>query len=239
MIEKGLMKLRARDEVSAAEEEALRGALNPPRAFPADRVAIEAGKPINESTLLLDGMMARFRDLSDGSRQITGLHVPGDFLDLHSFTLKHLDHGVMTLTPCRIVTVPHAKLTAISETFPHLTRLFWFSTNLDAAIHREWTVSVGRRSAIARLAHLLCELQLRLAVVGLADQGGYALPLTQIELGECLGLTSVHVNRMLRQLRERGLADFRHGRVTLYDVPGLREVGEFDHGYLYLDKIPL
>jgi CRP-like cAMP-binding protein len=114
--------------------------------------------------------------------------------------------------------------------------VFWFATNLDAAIHREWELSLGRRTAISRLAHLLCELQVRLAVVGLAEDTGYALRLTQQDLAECLGLTVVHINRVLRELREQGYVEVRGGRVQLMELAGLREVAEFDPTYLYLER---
>ena len=110
------------------------------------------------------------------------------------------------------------------------------SDDKDAAIHRAWTVSLGRRDAIARVAHLFCELQVRLGIVGLADEHGYALPITQAVLAECLGLTSVHVNRVLKELRERNLVEFRGGRVSILDRDGLAEIGEFDPAYLYLDR---
>jgi CRP-like cAMP-binding protein len=238
MIEKHLMKLRARDDISADEEKALRDALGEVINYPADYTFITPGKELDCSTLLLDGILCRYKDLSDGQRQITELHVAGDFADLHSFTLKHLDHNVMALTPSKIVQVPHEKLRAITEQHQHLARVLWFSTNLDAAIHREWEVSLGRRTALERTAHLFCELQLRLGVVGLATEREYALPITQAELAECLGLTSVHVNRVLKELRERELVEFRSGRVTILDLPQLRRSAEFDPVYLYLEKRP-
>ena len=116
--------------------------------------------------------------------------------------------------------------------------MFWLMTNIDAAIHREWVLSLGRRSALSRMAHLFCELRVRLGVVGMADEMGYDLPLTQTDLAECLGLTSVHVNRTLKELRERGLVEFRGGRVTILDLEGLERVAEFDPAYLYLEKSP-
>jgi CRP-like cAMP-binding protein len=166
------------------------------------------------------------------------LHVPGDFLDLHSFLLKRLDHYVMALVPCRIAISPHVRLAAITETHPHLTRMLWLTTLIDAAIHREWLVSLGRRSAVARVAHFFCEMQARLAVVGLADAAGFALDITQTDLAECLGLTSVHVNRVLRRLREAGLALFRDGRVEILDPPGLARIAEFDPDYLQIARRP-
>jgi CRP-like cAMP-binding protein len=235
MIERHLAKLRLRDEISAEEERAIRSAISEYRDYPADRTFIRAGTELNLSTLLLDGMMCRYKDLRDGQRQISELHVAGDFADLHSFTLRRLDHNIMTLTPCRVAVVPHDRLTDITCRFPHLTRVYWFATNLDAAIHREWELSLGRRSATSRVAHLFCELRVRLEIVGLADREGYELPLTQADLAECLGLTSVHVNRVLRTLREDGLVEFRGSRVDLKDLKGLERVAEFDPAYLYLE----
>jgi CRP-like cAMP-binding protein len=238
VIERHLRKLRARDELSAAEEAAIRASVSEVRDLPADQTFIRASEELQHSTILLDGLMARHKDLSDGQRQITELHVGGDFADLHSFTLKRLDHHVMTLTPCRVALVPHDNLKAITEQFPHLTRVYWFATNLDAAIHREWELSLGRRSAISRVAHLFCELHVRLGLVGLAEGLEYDLSLTQGELSECLGLTSVHVNRTLKELREAGLLEFRGSRVSIGDLAGLRGVAEFDPAYLYLEKRP-
>jgi CRP-like cAMP-binding protein len=236
MIERHLMKLRARHQISADEEQAIRATIAETRDYPADRTFIRRGEELQHSTLLLDGIMCRYKDLRDGQRQITELHVAGDFADLHSFTLKRLDHNVMTLTPCRAALVPHERLRALTEQYPHLTRVYWFGTNLDAAIHREWELSLGRRSAISRVAHLFCELHLRFGLVGLAEESSYALRLTQSELSECLGLTSVHVNRTLRELREQELVEFRGGRVSLLDLAALRRVAEFDPAYLYLDR---
>ena len=237
MIERHLTKLRARGEVSAEEEAAIRSAVSEIRDHPADFVTAHAFVQQDHSTILLDGIMCRYKDLQNGQRQITQLHVPGDFADLHSFTLKYLDHDVMTLTPVRIAIVPHENLRRITETLPHLTRLHWFSTNVDAAIHREWELSLGRRTARARIAMLLSELQVRLALVGLADENGYALPLTQTDLGECTGLTHVHVNRILRELRMEGIVELQSGWVTIPDLAALWRAAEFDPRYLYLDKI--
>lgn len=231
-----LMKLRQRDDVDADEEAALRAIIQPPQYYPARRVIIEEGEPLERSALLVEGLLGRFWDMRDGQQQISELHVAGDFADLHSFTLKRLDHGILALTACQISWVTHEALTAVIECFPHLGRLLWFSTNLDAAIHRAWTVSLGRRDAAARLAHLLCELQVRLEIVGLADPTGYPLTLTQNDLANCLGLTSVHVNRVLRELRERGLVTFRGGHVTIADRAGLSDLAEFSPDYLFLEK---
>ena len=238
MIEKLLLKLRLRDEVSAAEERTLRELVDTTCDVAATRTVVREGEALNVSVLLLDGLMCRYRDLKDGARQIAELHVAGDFVDLHSFTLKVLDHNVMTLTACRIAFVPHERLRRVTEEQPHLTRLLWFSTNLDAAIHREWVMSLGRRSALARLAHLFCELKVRLEIIGLTDGLAYDLDLTQTTVAECLGLTPVHVNRTLKQLRETGAVEFRGGRVTIHDWDRLTAIAEFDPGYLHLKRLP-
>ena len=238
MIEKHLTKLRVRDHLSPAEESAIGGAVTEYRDYRAHLTFIEPYQDLQHSTLLLDGLMCRYKDLRNGQRQVTELHVAGDFADLHSFTLKRLDHSVATLTPCRVAIVPHENLRRITEQHPHLTRIYWFSTNLDAAIHREWQLSLGRRSALSRAAHLFCELQVRLGLVGLAEEDGYSLGLTQADLAECLGLTSVHVNRTLKELREQGLMEFRSFQVRIFDLAGLRRVAEFDPAYLYLERRP-
>lgn len=238
VIEKGLLKLKARDAMSAEEERVLRDAIARTQDVPRDKVVVRAGEELSISILLLEGLMCRYKDLRNGQRQIMELHVPGDFLDLHSFLLKRLDHNVMSLVPSRIAIVPHANLAAITENHPHLTRLLWLTTLIDGAIHREWMLSLGRRTALGRIAHFFCEMHARLRVVELADEAGFPLKITQTDLAECLGLTSVHVNRTLRELREGGLAVFRDGRVDILDQAGLMRIGEFEPDYLQIVSRP-
>ncbi|TFI57562.1 Crp/Fnr family transcriptional regulator [Sphingomonas parva] len=236
MIEKHLAKLRARDDISEEEEAAILASVAEVIEVRADRRVVTAGETVNVCTILLSGIACRHKDLRDGSRQITELNVAGDYTDLHSFTLKRLDHDILALTDCSLAVVPHERLRAITEAFPHLARVYWFATNLDAAIHREWVLSLGRRTALARIAHLFCEMQVRLGLVGLAEPARYALPITQTDIAECLGLTSVHVNRTLKDLRERGVVEFRNGMVEIGDPARLKAEAEFDPAYLYLEK---
>lgn len=231
-----VLKLRARDELTAEEESAFRAAIGEVRDYDAGRTMVRSGVALTESCLQISGISCRYKDLADGQRQILELHVAGDFVDLHSFLLKRLEHSVAALTPTRIAAVPHAALKEITERHPHLARMLWFSTLLDAAIHREKIVSVGRRSAIARVAHLLCELYVRLEIVGLAAGGGFPLPLTQTDLADASGLTSVHVNRMLKKLRDGGLVTFRNGEVAIHDWEGLQRVAEFSPSYLFTER---
>lgn len=238
VIEAHLRKLRVRDRIGSDEEAALRDCVSEVRRIGADVTVVQHGQPVNESLLLIDGWMARTMVMSDGQQQISELQFCGDFVDLHGFTLKRLDHNVTTLTPCRVAVVPHDNLRRLLERFPHLTRMYWLMTNIDAAIHREWTVSLGRRPALSRMAHLFCEIYERLRIVGQTSEDGYDFPLTQQELAECLGLTSVHINRTLQELRRRELVEVRRRRVTIPDLVALQAVGEFDSDYLYLERCP-
>jgi CRP-like cAMP-binding protein len=238
MVEAHLKKLRVRDEISAEEEAAIRGMVSEVRDLPADAVLIRRNQELKQAVLLLDGWIARTKDLPNGARQISELQFGGDFTDLHGFTLRRLDHNIATLTPCRVAVVPHERIQAVVERFPHLARVYWLMTNIDAAIHREWTVSLGRRSALGRMAHLFCEIRERLNVIGLAGNDSYDFPLTQQELGECLGLTAVHVNRTLQELRRRQLIEVENRRARILDLPRLEAAGDFDPYYLYLEKRP-
>jgi len=233
-----LRKVRQRTTISSEEEQVIRGLVADTRRVPADKVLIRHGTKIDTSIMLLDGWLARCKDLPDGDRQVTQLHVPGDFADLHGFTLKRLDHDLTTLSECQIALVPHERILALLERFPRLARYYWFATNVDAAITRELALSLGQRSAISRMAHLFCELMTRLEVVDRADKDGFGFPLTQREIAECLGLTVVHANRTLQTLRRRKLIELENRRLTILDRKGLEEVAEFDTDYLYLDRMP-
>jgi CRP-like cAMP-binding protein len=233
-----LLKLRARDLVTGEEEAVLRASVSEIREYPAGRTIVRTGTTVSVSTLLVEGVVCRYKDLADGQRQIMELHVAGDFVDLHGFLLKQLDHNVGAMTAVRVASVPHDALRGITETHPHLGRMLWFSTLLDAAIHREKILSIGRRSAMARIAHIFCELLVRLRIVGLANERSYVLPLTQADLGDVTGLTSVHVNRMLKKLRDENLLTFRGGSVVIDDWEGLQRLAEFDPTYLHLERRP-
>ncbi|MGZ8285485.1 MAG: Crp/Fnr family transcriptional regulator [Allosphingosinicella sp.] len=233
-----LLKLRTRDLVSDEEEEVLRASVSEVREYPAGRTIVRTGTTLSASTLLVEGIVCRYKDLSDGQRQIMELHLAGDFVDLHGFLLKQLDHNVGAMTAVRVAQVPHDALRGITETHPHLGRMLWFSTLLDASIHREKILSIGRRSALARIAHLFCELLVRMRMVGLASDSGYPLPLTQADLADVTGLTSVHVNRMLKKLRDDNLLTFRGGTVSIGDWERLQRVADFDPTYLHLERRP-
>ncbi|MDO6412780.1 Crp/Fnr family transcriptional regulator [Sphingomonas sp. BIUV-7] len=232
-----IARLRRSDMISENEVAALAGLISVCRDYPARAVVARPREHLEKSQLLVEGFVARQTELPNGRRQILAIHVPGDFLDLHGLLLKSLDHDVVTLSPARLAEAPHAILRETTAQYPHVARLLWFSTMVDAAIHREWIASLGRTAA-GRIAHLFCELQLRLEVVGRADADGYALPLTQIDIADATALTPVHVNRTLRHLREAGIVDFRTGHVAIGDLPALRRIAGFRPDYLYLEQQP-
>ena len=237
-IDKLVLKLGRRDRLSASEELALERAIARVDVHRAREDVVRENVLQTDSRLLLDGVTSRYKSLSDGRRQIMAFHIAGDFIDLHSFTLKRLDHSIAAVTPIRLAIIPHDALREITETEPHLTRLLWLSTMLDAAMHREWVVSTGRRSAIGQIANLLCEMFVRSQVVGLADGKRYPLPITQEDVADACGLTSVHVNRVLQELRATGAVEWRYGTVVVNDWPMLQQIADFDPAYLGVESLP-
>lgn len=232
-------KLSLRDVVTPEEVEALQDVLGPPREIKAGAdIVREHAHPLN-STLLISGFSARYSTLSDGSRQITEINVSGDFIDLHSLLMKQMDHGVLALTDCTVAFAPHAKLIRLTEEHAHLARLLWLDTIIDAAIHRQWLVAMGRRSGVGHVAHLVCELYLRLQAAGEADEMKFDLPLTQAVLGDALGLSTVHVSRLITELRGEGVVNWSNGRVEILDWHRLAEIAEFDATYLRLQREPV
>lgn len=232
-------KLSLRDSISPGEIEALRDVLGALRETRAGTEIVREHTHPQHSTLLISGFSARYVTVADGGRQITQLNISGDFIDLHSLLMKQMDHGVVALTDCVIAPAPHAKLIALTETHPHLTRLLWLDTIIDAAIHRQWLAAMGRRSGLGHLAHLICELYLRLQAVGQAGDLAFNLPLTQSVLGDALGLSPVHVSRLTTELRGEGLVSWSGGRIEIRDWRRLAELAEFDPTYLRLQREPV
>jgi CRP-like cAMP-binding protein len=184
--------------------------------------------------IVLEGFACRYKVLPDGGRQIIALLLPGDFCDLHVAILGEMDHSIGTITACKIARLPYSAVMEITTNHPRITRAMWWATLVDEGILREWLVGMGRRPADKRLAHFLCELMVRLQTVNLATESGYGLPLTQSELGDVLGLTLVHVNRVLQQLRLDGLLTFREKHLVVADLPRLKDFADFNPNYLHL-----
>jgi len=186
--------------------------------------------------LLLDGWACRYKLLPDGSRQIMAYLIPGDLCDIHIFILKAMDHSIGLLSEANVAAISKAAMQRTLEERPAIARALFWSTLVDEATLREWLVNMGQRDAYARLAHLFCEMWLRMKQIGLTHGNSFTLPVTQEELGDTMGLTSVHVNRVLQRLRAEGLLSLARGQMTLHDIDRLREIAGFDPNYLHLDR---
>lgn len=225
---------RLRHVMSTAEKGQLEQLCADTREVEAGTVVLEAGRLYDKSLLLIDGFMLRTIE-QDGHQHIVGLQVPGDFVDLHSFALKRLDHDIRAVGPCRIAYARHDDMQSACEANLHLARILWFATLLDAAIHRQWILKTKQLRADACAAHLLAETWKRLELVGMARPNGFCSPLTQAHIAEICGTTPVHMSRALKSLRERGLGELRRGRFYCDDRAGLEAFGKFEASYLYGD----
>ncbi len=185
---------------------------------------------------IIDGFMQRYQDLPSGKRQILAFHTPGDMPDLQNLSLEIMDHNIAAVVRCKVGIVSHASLLEIMRKSPNITQALWRDTLIDGAIFRAWLTSMGQRSAYDHFAHLLCEVFTRLRAVGLATENWCALPVTQEQLGEALGISTVHVNRTLMDLRRAELIEFAKGRLTILDWEGLVAAAQFDPAYLHLRK---
>lgn len=231
-------RMEVRDTLAEAERDALIGAAGEIRDLPARTRISSKGEELSHSTLLVTGITARTVYMEAGDRQITSFHIAGDFVDLHAFPLKIMDHNVEAITACKVIHFPHDGLRHITEQFPHLTRVLWLLTLLDSAIHRQWLSVMGQMQVVEHLAHLLCEQFTRAKAVGLADGDAFRFPVTQEDLADSMGRSIVHVNRSLQSLRRQGLIQWQGGEVKILDWPALQELAEFDPTYLHLEKLP-
>lgn len=231
-------KLAAYLALTSAEYEALADLHAPRRKVVRHREIIVAGRRYDHLFILCSGVALRYKVLQDGKRQILNLGLPGDLIGLPSNLFDVAVNSVSALTEVVLAPVPFSKLFTLFAQFPRLgTALFW-SSACEAAIYGEHLVNLGRRSANERLAHLLLELLVRLRVTGLGDETSYTMPLTQELMADVLGLSSPHINRMLRSLRDEGLATIEGQRVVIQDVAGLSALAGFDERYLSRRPIP-
>lgn len=235
IIEKLLLKLRERYSLTEQEVELLTSSMTETAEFGSGGTIAPQYEKINFCSLLIDGFACRSKVTVDGDRQIMEISIPGDFVDLHSYPLEQLDHSVTAISDCRIVKLPHQRLSEVIDKSTRLARILWFSTMVDASIHREWLVNIGQRRAAQRAAHLLCEMLYRLRVVEMTDDDSYEFPLTQNDLASSLALTSVHVSRVLKELRGKDLVSFRNKRVIIPDQEKLERFAGFDPQFLYLE----
>lgn len=226
-------KLEAFGPLPDADKSLLDEVIQPAQPVGARVDLIREGDAPSHVNLILEGFACRYKTTPDGSRQIMAYLVPGDFCDLHVFILKAMDHTIATLSRCQVVKIPRAQILELMER-PAIARAFWWAALVDEATLREWLVNIGVRSAEQRVAHLLCELLLRLETVGLTNGDTYELPITQAELADTTGLTSVHVNRVLQRLRQDGLITLKSRNLMIMDVERLKAFSGFNPNYLHL-----
>jgi CRP-like cAMP-binding protein len=230
-----LRKLANFTALSKEESRAVVDACKDEREVAAHEDVIAQGDRTGGVKLLLEGFACRYKTLEDGRRQIVAFFVPGDLCDLRVFILKRMDHSIGAIASSRVATISPDNVLTLMRNYPTLTTALWWSTLVEEAIAREWILNVGQRNAIERMAHLFCELLYRFRAVGLNQGMSCTLPLTQVELAESLGLSSVHVNRTLQALRRRKLITLDAGTLTLRDLPALEELSLFNPEYLHLD----
>ena len=187
------------------------------------------------SCLMLHGYSVRTKIVGTGNRQIVAVHMKGDMVDLQNSLLQIADHNVQMLTAGRVAMIPREAVIRLTLERPKIGHAMWIDTLVEGSISREWIANVGRRDARTRIAHLLCEFSLRLKVTGMGAEAGYELPMTQEQIADTTGLTSVHVNRTMRALEAEGLIERTNPRVVqIGDWRKLAEVGDFDSTYLHL-----
>ncbi|MCJ2069194.1 Crp/Fnr family transcriptional regulator [Methylobacterium sp. J-030] len=194
---------------------------------------VQQGERPGQCCLIVEGWACRYRTLQQGERQILSFHIPGDLPDIQSLHLPVTDHSLAAITPLTAGFLSHAQIHDLIAEHPRLGSALWKDTLIDAAIYREWIVGMGRKEALPRMAHLLCEVFLRMQAVGLTTQHSCSLPITQTDMSDALGLTSVHVNRVLQDLRRQELIALEHRTLTILDWSRLEAVAEFDPTYLH------
>lgn len=230
-----IRKLASFADVSRDDAEALERLCRNTSAVPAGRDLIRIGDRPEQVFLLIEGWACRYKDLPDGKRQIVAYLIPGDLCDPHIFIFEEMDHSIRALSNTRVAAIPKQVILDLTDRYPALARGFWWSALVDEAISREWLVNVAQRDSYTRMAHLFCEMWLRMCQVGLARDGTFDLPVTQEQLGDTLGITPIHVNRVLQRMRAEGLISTNRRRLTIHDVNALQDAAEFDPRYLHLD----
>src|SRR5688572_29646210 len=231
--------IRKLDNIVTLDENERAALLNLPlqlTTLRADQDIVREGDRPSRSCALLEGFLATYKVTGEGKRQITNFHIPGDIPDLQSLHLEVLDSSLHTLTPCRVGFIQHEALHDLCDHHPRIARALWRETLIDASMFREWTVNNGRREAYGRISHILCELMTRLEAVGLAKDHTCEIPITQGEFADATGLSNVHVNRVLQELRGDGLITLKGNTLVALDWDQLRQAGDFDPTYLHLQR---
>lgn len=232
-----IRKLEQFVRLSTADRETLmRASASRVRRFgPRVDITHEGDRP-RDVHLILSGWAYRYKQLEDGRRQIVSFFLPGDMCDLNVFILKEMDHSIGTITSVTLADLSREFFDEISTGYPRIATALWWETLVNAAIQREWIVNLGQRSASERMAHLLCEIFFRLRLAGLTRHDSCELPLTQADLADATGLSKVHVNRTLQELRSAELIALRDKTLTVPNLERLMSAGLFNANYLHLDR---
>ncbi|HVG47315.1 MAG TPA: Crp/Fnr family transcriptional regulator [Rubellimicrobium sp.] len=232
-----LTRLERTLDVTESERSAIRRVGVQPAAVEADEVIVREGDRPSRCFLVAEGWAATSKLVGHGGRQILALHLAGDLPDLHSLHLTILDSDICAITNCQLAFMPHRDMHRLCHEHPRIADELWRITLVDASIYREWMVNVSQRQALSRLAHLFCELLVRSRMAGLAQDGSCPLPITQADVAEMTGLSLVHVNRTLQDLRAQNLISVGHGTLTVHDWDRLVELGDFRPDYLHLSPV--
>lgn len=231
-----IRKLASITTLSDEDKQAIESLPTRPRVLPPRQEIVRDGDRPSHCCVVLEGWLCRSKTLGDGKRQILSFHIPGDVPDLQSLQLPIMDHTLSTVTEATVVFIPHENLRDMVAARPTIAAALWRDTLVDAAIFREWMTGLGRRDAKGRIAHLFCEMYLKLHAVGLAADYRCDFPLTQTEVGDALGLSTVHVNRTVQELRAEQLIHWSGRSLEILDWTGLVKTGEFDPTYLHVQK---
>ncbi|MGF7147302.1 CRP-like cAMP-binding protein [Sphingomonas zeicaulis] len=229
-----LERLLMRSPLTEEEQSAIRGLPCEIAEVGAHRDFIRLGETRNHVCLIAEGLVGRFAQTLDGGRQIFALHIPGDVADIYSLLVPNVGAGLQALSHAMIVIIPHRALWALIARYPRVGYALWRDCIVDASILSTWVLNLGCRTGGARLAHLLCELAVRYALIGQARGMRYDMLATQHHLAECTGMTSVHLNRMMMDLRSRELVRTQSRGVEILDWEGLVDAAGFDPHYLHL-----
>jgi len=227
-------KLESVLALSDAEKEAIGSIRGTIKRFSRRQDLVCQGDRPSECCLILDGFAYRYKLTESGKRQIFSFHIPGDIPDLQSLHMDVMNHSPGSLTEVEAMFISHGTVRDLVRRRPRIGDAFWRDTLIDAAVFREWIVNVGRREAYGAMAHLLCEFYTRLRSVGLTNGSACEMPFTQADLADAVGISNVHTNRVLQELRAAGLISLRPRSLTVEDWEGLKEAGEFDPAYLHL-----
>jgi CRP-like cAMP-binding protein len=227
-------KLRAFGSLPDPSENALRAiADDRVRSVRARVDLISEGDDPKAVFLILKGWACRYKMLDDGRRQIMSIFLPGDLADLHVYILKQMDHSIAAITPLDVALIGATQLETLGDQHPRVLRALWWETLVTAAIQREWTVTIGQRDAQESLAHLCCELYLRMRIIGLVENSQCDFPLTQADMADALGLTPTHLGRCLRKLNATGFVTLHRRKLAVHNLKKLMALAAFNPDYLH------